>query len=191
VPNPATYFASDNNGVIIELPGVAATGATSVTGSLVFGVDTETNNASGKATVLTVGGDGTSDAGNFTTNFNSQTYDQSFFDAGSNGLYFVDSSLTACPGTPPSGYYCPASTETLAATVVGLNNASANISFAVANADTLFSSNTALTAFSNLAGQFPISATFDWGLPFFYGRNVYFVFEGKSTSVGTGPYNAF
>jgi hypothetical protein len=191
VPNPATYFATDNNGVIIELPGVATTGAATVTGSIVFGVDTETNNASGKATVITVGGDGTSDAGNFTTNFNSASYDASFFDAGSNGLYFNDSSLTECPGTPPSGYYCPAGTENFAATVVGLNNASANVNFSVANADTLFNGGASLTAFANLAGTFPQDDSFDWGLPFFFGRNVYFVFEGKSTSVGTGPYNAF
>jgi hypothetical protein len=36
-----------------------------------------------------------------------------------------------------------------------------------------------------------IADTFDFGLPFFYGRNVYEVFEGKSSSVASGPYFAF
>jgi hypothetical protein len=29
------------------------------------------------------------------------------------------------------------------------------------------------------------------GLPFFFGRNVYEAFEGKSSSAGAGPYVAF
>jgi hypothetical protein len=36
VPNPVTLFATDNNGVIIELPDVASTGASSVAGALVL-----------------------------------------------------------------------------------------------------------------------------------------------------------
>jgi hypothetical protein len=32
--------------------------------------------------------------------------------------------------------------------------------------------------------------TFDWGLPFYYGRTVYAAVE-NATAVGTGPYLAF
>jgi hypothetical protein len=35
------------------------------------------------------------------------------------------------------------------------------------------------------------SNSFDWGLPFYLGRNVYLGFEGKTSSLGTGPYWAF
>ncbi|HVO48474.1 MAG TPA: DUF3443 family protein, partial [Steroidobacteraceae bacterium] len=38
VTNPAALFATDNNGVIIELPAIGASGAATVTGSLVFGI---------------------------------------------------------------------------------------------------------------------------------------------------------
>jgi hypothetical protein len=31
----------------------------------------------------------------------------------------------------------------------------------------------------------------DYGLPFFFGRNVYTAFVGKSTPGGTGPYTAY
>jgi hypothetical protein len=42
-----------------------------------------------------------------------------------------------------------------------------------------------------LAGPFGDSSSFDWGLPFFYGRRVYIGLEGQSSSLGAGPYYAF
>ena len=54
VQNPVTMFATDNNGTIITLPSVASAGAANVTGSLIFGIDTESNNASGTETVVPV-----------------------------------------------------------------------------------------------------------------------------------------
>ena len=54
VPNPVTLFATDNNGTIITLPSVADAGASDVTGSLIFGIDTESNNASGIETVVPI-----------------------------------------------------------------------------------------------------------------------------------------
>jgi hypothetical protein len=185
VPNPVTLFATDNNGVIIELPAVSATGASSVTGSLVFGVDTESNNSSSGATVLTLD----ADTGNLTTKFDGQTDTASFFDSGSNGLYFNDSSLTTC--TDNVQFYCPASTTSLSAMIVGQNNVSVPVDFSVANTDDLGAGDASLVAFSNLAGTYSTSNTFDWGLPFFYGRNVYTVFENASTAAGAGPYVAF
>lgn len=57
----------------------------------------------------------------------------------------------------------------------------------VANADSLFATND--SELGRLAGPFP--GSFDWGLPFFYGRNVFTAIEGKSTPQGSGPYWAF
>jgi len=37
----------------------------------------------------------------------------------------------------------------------------------------------------------PNPGTFDWGLPFFYGLNVYTAIEGQNTPAGTGPYVAY
>jgi hypothetical protein len=194
VANPVTFFATDNNGVIIQLPSVAAAGAATVTGTMTFGVDTQTNNASGSQSVLTLVG--TSGAagqvpGTFTTDFNGGTLTESFLDTGSNGLYFNDSSLATCTESGLTSFFCPPSIENLSATLVGQNGVSAGVTFSVAAADTLAAAN---VAFSNLAGTYPDTSdtvTFDWGLPFFYGRTVYTVIENATTSVGTGPYVAF
>ncbi len=192
--NPATLFATDNNGLIIELPNVSAAGAESVTGAIVFGIDTASNNASGKATVLAVE-TGTS---YLSAQFDAQNYAARFLDTGSNGLFFNDSSLTQCTGSDQS-FYCPANTENLSATLIaytasGTGGTQATVNFSIANADTLLSDDQTGTAFVNLGGIFDgtgTADTFDFGLPFFYGRSVYEVFEGKSSSVGTGPYFAF
>ena len=96
-------FPKDNNGVIVELPTVSPLGAASVSGSLVFGIGTQTNNALGSAAVFTVDGQGT-----FTTVYQGQSYGGSFLDTGSNGIYFLDSrtaGLPLCPDT--ADFYCP------------------------------------------------------------------------------------
>ena len=184
VQNPVAMFASDNNGVIIELPAVTGGGQASASGSLVFGIGTQSNNSLGGATVYTV-----DNSGNFTTTYKGQSYSQSFVDSGSNGYFFLNSSTTGIPDCSiDTGFYCPASTQNLSATNQGTNGASGTVSFSVANAQTLFS-NQSDTAFNNLGGS-GLDA-FDWGLPFFFGRNVFTAIEGKSTPGGSGPYWAF
>jgi hypothetical protein len=184
VVNPVALFPTDNNGVIVELPAVPAEGAATVTGALVFGIGTQGNNGLGGATVLT----GSSTTGNITTTYKGTSYPNSFIDAGSNGNYFVDSSLAAC--TSSSGFFCPSSTLTLMATNTA-SGISSTVSFSVADADALFASNATFTVFDDLAGPNSDPQGFDLGLPFFLGRNVYTAIEGKNTSGGMGPYFAY
>jgi hypothetical protein len=35
------------------------------------------------------------------------------------------------------------------------------------------------------------ASSFDWGLPFFYGRRVFIGIDGQASSLGTGPFYAF
>jgi hypothetical protein len=86
VQNPVALFATDNNGVIIELPAVTAPEAT-LSGSLVFGIGTQSNNGLNGATVYPMAPTGPN-TGDFTTTFNGAVYDQSFIDSGSNGFFF-------------------------------------------------------------------------------------------------------
>ncbi|MGI4984507.1 MAG: DUF3443 family protein, partial [Janthinobacterium lividum] len=51
IKHPARLFSTDNNGTVIVLPGVDATGAVTVTGQLIFGIGTQTNNTLGSATI--------------------------------------------------------------------------------------------------------------------------------------------
>jgi hypothetical protein len=126
--------------------------------------------------------------GDFTTVFNSNSYNMSFIDSGSNGLYFLDSTTTGIPVcSDNSAFYCPSASQSLTATNQGANGSTGNVNFIVGNADML--SNGIDAAINGLAG--PNSGAFDWGLPFFYGRNVYTAIEGQSTPGGTGPYWAY
>jgi hypothetical protein len=187
VANPVAAFAKDNNGVIIELPAVSAPAAT-LNGSLIFGIGTESNNALGGATVYPIATSG-SNTGDFTVTFNGTVYDQSFIDSGSNGLFFP-SSIPTCPDLK-NEFYCPSTTENLSAKNAGYaGTPTGTVNFSVANADDLFNDNPTASVFSQLAGPSTID-TFDWGLPFFYGRNVYTAIEGQTTPGGTGPYWAY
>ena len=204
VANPVASFATDNNGVIIQLPAVASAGAAAVDGYLIFGIGTQSNNGLGSATIVTV--DGTD---SFTTTYKQSQLTRSFIDSGSNAYYFpLDSSIFVCGSdgkqTNANGFYCPATTLALSATMV-LNpstGASLSVGFNVANANNLFNSSTVIAAASNLAA--PVTSvnntggsgnglgdSFDWGLPFYYGRSVYTAIEGRNTSGGQGPYFAF
>jgi hypothetical protein len=188
VANPVPLFATDNNGTLIDLPTVPSPGATTITGSLIFGIDTQTNNASGKQTVLTVD----ADYGEFTTVFDGATLDASFLDSGTNGLFFNDSNITACSSADFSGFYCPATSQSFTATMQGANGVTATPAFTVDNAQTQATNHPTYTALTGLAGTYSsANDTFDWGLPFYYGRRVATGIENHTTAAGTGPYVAF
>jgi hypothetical protein len=189
VPNPVTRFATDNNGSIIVLPAVPnpATGELTLTGSLIFGIDTQSNNASGTQTVLTVDSNA-----NLLVTFNGKPLAKSFIDSGSNGIYFMDTALTPCTANGLTHFYCPSSTASLELSIQGVNGAMANnLTFNVANAQTYLNANPTFNVFPELAGTNPVQGSFDYGLAFFYGRRVAVAVQGATTTVGTGPYIAF
>ena len=183
VQNPVTLLPQDNNGVIVQLPAIPLGGKTSINGNLVLGIGTQSNNM--PSGVTTYAADG---SGQFTTVFNGITYSQSFIDSGSNALYFT-SSLTQCSGG--SGWYCPASVTSLLATNKGAGGSPSNtVTFQIGNAASLFNSSNMV--FGELGGSMPgMNYTFDWGLPFYFGRDVYVGIEGMKSSLGTGPYWAY
>jgi hypothetical protein len=196
VANPVVLFPTDNNGVIVELPQVSGSSA-SVNGQVIFGIGTESNNQlPSSASIFTLTCD------EFATTFESQTYGitnannctgaGSFIDSGSNGLYFPNASnIPLCPSSTAagdlSGFYCPSLTDSLTATQLGADGTSNKVSFSVQNAETLFttSSTESDAAQSGLAGPNPSGVGFDWGLPFFYGVNLYSSIDGQATPSGT------
>ncbi len=189
VPNPVTLFSPDNNGIMIFLPSVPAGGTSTISGSLIFGIGTQSNNKLQAATVYTVPDSGPN-AGDITTTFNGVSYPASFIDSGSSGIFFLDSATTGIPtcAGANSQYYCPTpSPDLLSATNQGANGSSGVVNFSIEDADQILS--TGNTAFSTLGG--PRTGSFDWGLPFFYGRVVFFAIENMNTPGGPGPYVAY
>jgi hypothetical protein len=185
VANPVILLPVDNNGVILNLPSVDAGGAPSASGSLLLGIGTQSNNGLGGATVYT-----TDDHGNFTTTFAGQSFPASFIDSGSNGIFFLTSAATGlpdCTGSLAGNFYCPSSAQSFTVQNTGTNGASNPVTFEIANAEQLLASNNAV--FSNVGG--PMPGGFDFGLPFFLGRQVFVAIAGQHTPAGPGPYWAY
>ena len=177
VSNPVANLSQDNNGLLLELPSVGASGNNSATGTLILGVDTESNNSSTGLESFT-----TNSSGDVNGTFNGgNTTD--FFDSGSNGLFFEDSSIKNCQGGY-SSWYCPSSTINLYPVITGDNGNTKTISFSVENAMNLFS--TSDSAFNDLAGS-GFSSKVDIGIPYFYGKTIGLVFNTKSSTFGLGP----
>ena len=189
IVNPVSLFASDNNGVLIDLPAISAAGAVTAAGSLVFGVGTRANNALGSATVYAAGD--AASGGSIDVTFDNHKYTYGFFDSGSSDLFFADSAIKTCTGNL-SSYYCPASTLSVTAQNFDGKGVGHDAAFSVANAETLFGNLPDGAAFANLGSASTGDTTiFDWGLPFFFGRRVFVAIEGRSTPGGSGPYYAF
>lgn len=188
VQNPVWLFSQDNNGLVIRMPAVPDTGAASVNGTLVFGVNTRSNNSLGNASVLAADG-----AGNVATSFQGTAYSGTILDSGSNAVFFLDAAslnLPVCAGGN-SGFYCPASSVSFGATNRSASGtgsaASAAAAWNVANAANLFA--TGLAAFNNLGGPNP--GAFDFGMPFFFGRAVFIGINGTSAGQFSGPFYAY
>jgi hypothetical protein len=177
VKNPVAGFATDNNGIIVQLPAVPNYGSASASGSLIFGIGTRANNALGNAHLF--------NDQNLTTTYKNAVY-AAFIDSGSNALYFDDASIPNCNN---STFFCPTSNLDLSAVIGDDTVNTRSINFNVGNTQTLAQNG---YAFSNLAGSYSFSGVtngvvaFDWGLPFFFGRSVYFGMEGSANPLTVG-----
>lgn len=183
VTNPVKLLPTDNNGVVMVLPAVPAGGASQATGALILGVGTQGNNQLGSATVLT-----TDTQGYFRTVYNGTTYPKSFLDSGSNGFFFQDAALKTCAVS--TEFFCPDAPLALTATQVSpKTGVSREVGFTIESVDAL----AAQVAGANVAGSAgkALPDSFDWGLPFFYGRRVFVAITGANTPGGPGPYWAW
>jgi hypothetical protein len=198
VRNPVALLPSDNNGVVMQLPAVPDGGVASLNGALLLGIGTQSNNAPAGVQVYAAD----PSQGTFTTVFAafSGTAIPGLIDSGSSQLFIP--TIAALPdcntagggshGTSWAGLFCPSSEQSLSATNQGFTGGSAAVHFSVANAFTQLNSSS--NVFSNVAGSSgttPANATFDWGIPFFYGRTVYVGLENKSSPIASGVYWAY
>ena len=93
VSNPIVQFSADNNGEILEFP-PAGTSLRSLTGAMTFGINTQSNNGLGSATVY-----GISSKNYFTTAFSGQELTSSYIDSGTPELEFPNvTGIQLCSG---------------------------------------------------------------------------------------------
>ena len=215
VANPVALFQTDNNGEIIEMPSVAE-GATGASGTLIFGIGTESNNNVNAKTILTANTSYGDVSTAYTTHGGQQQYlPYSYFDTGSNAYYFSDDSIPSvqsCSSYPgynsgtPDSWFCPSSELSLSATNTGQNGTQSTVSFSIGNAYTLFNATQSGILFNDIGASAGaqlsacasqssaatnVGCAFDFGFPFFLGRNVYIAYAGASTAWGNGPYFAY
>jgi hypothetical protein len=183
--NPVVFLPVDNNGVAMQLPSVPISygqndGSGTVSGYLILGIGTESNNMPSGTTTFPADG-----YGNFVTIFNGTTSTSSFIDSGSNALYFpAPSGLSTC--SDDTSFYCPPSEMTYSATQQGATGTGSEVvSFSIGNSDDDFSTSNPNINFADLGGV--MSTDFDWGLPFFFGRTIYVGVYSKSSALGSGP----
>jgi hypothetical protein len=184
ISNPVAAFAVNNNGLLISLPAVGTTGLTSVSGTLIFGVNTQSNNSIATETIYKA-----NNSGDFSTTYQGKTYGASFIDSGSNGYFFTDSTIRQCSG---GDFYCPASALALTATNTAADgSATGTVDFNVVNMVGLASTISAAQVGGTVGSTTSSGNYFDWGLPFFYGRRVFVVMEGNTVAGKAGPYWAY
>jgi hypothetical protein len=188
VPNPIATFGNDNNGVIIQLPSVDDNeGAVNPSGMLVFGIGTQQNNSIGGETIYAA-----TDAGGLATvtgDVNGVSFPVTIFDSGTSTLAVTLSGIPECDQSEAPGFLCPTSTQALTAMITDANNATSMVNFSIANAISLFQ-NPGATAFDDIGGT-GVSNFLIFGLPFFYGRRMFFAINNAPTPNGNGPFYAF
>lgn len=177
VTNPVALFPVDNNGDVIDLPPVSSGGLSGLSGSLIFGIGTQSNNQLGGATKYA-----TDTSGNFSTTFNGSN--TSYIDSGSNGLFFYDANIPACQ--IDTWAYCPAvSPMPLSAiNIAASGTPSGTVNFSIEGVDQL---GVGIVA-ANIAGL-SSAGQFTWGLPFFFGRRVFTAIS--NSYIPSGSYWAY
>lgn len=188
VANVVALFAADNNGIIVNLPNLAnANGDATVQGELIFGLGTQSDNML-PASLTVLGADS---SGNFHVNYNgSATVLPGLIDSGTDAYAFNDSSIAVCSSGAYIGYYCPAVAPLAASAVntgLGSNTGSGTVNFAISDPTTFVVGASAFAGLGNGAG----STYFVWGIPFFYGRQIYLGIEQRSSGNLTGPFYAY
>ena len=196
LPNPVAAFATDNNGSIITLPPVPQGGVATLIGTVTFGIGTQADNMLTAASVLPV----TSSTnrlgpGVLTATYNGKQLTQSFVDSGSNEYFFIDATLLPCTAADLIAFYCPKAPLLLSPLLTATNGATASAAFTLYNPSTIpETSNVAPGIGINptlVKPPLPFTNSFDFGIPFFFGRSMFTAIEGRPAGGTAGPYVAF
>jgi hypothetical protein len=207
VENPVCALPKDNNGVIISMSAIQPGGQSTASGSLFLGIGTELDNdprTFSSNWLFSVPATGSILAGNagVTMTVGGQSFDSLLPDSGTNAIVFDDSAI---PGGDVglNGFYClPPSMQSFSA-AISAPGGNWNFTFSVACFQVLPSNcvvnpapgeTACFSAFDNVATPAtPYVGQFVFGLPLFYGRDVYLVYPNASAPppLGNGPFYGF
>jgi len=196
LPNPVAAFPTDNNGTIVSLPSVAQPGAPSLTGTVTFGIGTQADNSLTAANVLPLTTSSSPLGAAFlTATYNGKQLTQSFLDSGSNDYFFIDTSLNPCTDPDLIAFYCPTVATPLSPLLTATNGATASGAFQLYSPLNVSGTSTVAPGLglnpTLVTPPLPFANSFDFGVPFFYGRTVYTAIEGRPAGGRNGPYVAF
>jgi hypothetical protein len=180
IPNPVSKFATDNTGIVVTFPSVPAGGSRSVSGVLTFGINSQSDNQIGSQTQLQV-----SVAGYVKATYDNQL-DWAFLDTGSTTDYFTDSSIPTCSDS----FFCPGSSMTVSPTLSGISGTSQVVNVNIGNGDSEVGNGNAAFSDVGQSSSFGGEDYFDLGLPFFFGKSIYFGYPSNELFEGTWPYVA-
>jgi len=136
-------------------------------------------------------------AGTFTATYGSTVFSGSSINSGSSAYSFNNFSgdnVTACAYSvhdPLQAVFCPPSPVTLDFTLEGANNVTVSTSINISNFNSFASNYAVRPGIGYVSTDFGATSSAVFGLPFFYGRNVYTAIENKVAGSATGPYVAF
>lgn len=168
-------FASDNNGAILSFPAITGNGAASMTGTLTFGLNTQSNNQTANVPMV----NGLSNS-SMEAQYNNENM-IAILDSGSSNEILSSAPMSTCI---VSGYsvtwFCPSSDTTQNTSFVYQGSGGGtplNVTFTVGNAQTLLTQSGSTTnyAIPNLAEEDELfsSQYLDLGMSFLYGHTLY------------------
>jgi len=192
--NPIRSFTSDTNGSTIILPTLPSGYADKVSGLLVMGIGTQSNNAlASGSSVIGALPYNFSRAGSFTATFNgSSNLRGSYFDSGTTWNYFPATGTINYPYCSGNTSYplCPTSPTTQLATLSGTGGTAGTINVFTSNVTSILALDSSANAMQGLSGGDSTSATFNLvlGGSSFFGRSIATLIENQTaTGMGTGP----
>jgi hypothetical protein len=188
VKNPVAYLSNltSRKGITIALPQIGNYGGYNAVGYMTFGV----NSAIVNSHIYPISPQGILPITMPTSVNELANIQYGFLDTGSNGLFFITPTLASyvC-----NGWYCPPETLNFNATNLDVGNVPVPTEFSIINAYTLFNT-TNNNAASNLGGRIDdpeFTPFIDYGLPFFFGKQVQICFDGSTCNGRAGPYWSF
>ena len=171
LPNPVARLPGHDNGVVIALPAPPPDGAASVTGTLTFGVGTADDNRLGSPAIVPL-----DRAGRFTTLYGGTAYPRSTIDSGTPTYILADAALPRCAGMPWA--YCAVPARDPTATMLGRDGAPVPVPFRVGLSRRALEGRVGAADDVAVAAE-PASRAFVWGAPFFLGKRVAVLMDGR------------